>query len=274
MIFYGKRGILFLNTGLRQCKSDEPDRERKGKMLTTMNPVLIAAAVIPAIVLLIKINKADRLEKEPNRLILTLVIQGVISTLLASFGEQVGAVAVSLFFREDSLAFNFVFYFFVVGLAEEGFKYLLLKRKTWNSAEFNCQFDGVVYAVAVSLGFALWENIGYVAMYGIFNAVVRAVTAVPGHACFGVFMGAFYGMAKRYQQMGRQKQSKTFRKLAVAVPVFLHGCYDFIATDSGITWVFVVFVAALFYAASHMVKQLSKYDRYITTSDIYYGYRE
>lgn len=243
-------------------------------MLITMNPLLIAAAVIPAIILLIKINKADRLEKEPTRLILALVVQGIISTVLASFSENVGSAVVGMFFVENSLLFNLIFYFCVVGLAEEGFKYLLLKRKTWNSPEFNCQFDGVVYAVAVSLGFALWENIGYVAMYGIANAMVRAVTAVPGHACFGVFMGAFYGMAKRYQQMGRHKQNASCRKLAVVVPTFLHGCYDFIAADNGITWLFIVFVAALFFAASRMVKQLSKYDRYITTADIYYGYRE
>lgn len=243
-------------------------------MVITMNPVLIAAAVIPAIILLVKINKADRLEKEPIRLILMLVFLGVISTVLASVSEEIGSVAVGLFYAENSFMYNLVFYFLVVGLAEEGFKYLLLKRKTWKSPEFNCQFDGVVYAVAVSLGFALWENIGYVAMYGVATAVVRAVTAVPGHACFGVFMGAFYGMAKRYQQMGRHNESKKCRSLAVAVPVFLHGCYDFIATDDGITWLFLIFVAALFFAASHMVRKLSKYDRYITTSDIYYGYRE
>ena len=32
---------------------------------------------------------------------------------------------------------------------KEGFKYLLMKRKTWFSSSFNCQYDGVVYAVFV-----------------------------------------------------------------------------------------------------------------------------
>jgi RsiW-degrading membrane proteinase PrsW (M82 family) len=38
--------------------------------------------------------------------------------------------------------------------AEESSKYLLLRRRTWHSPEFNCQYDGVVYAVFVALPFA------------------------------------------------------------------------------------------------------------------------
>ncbi len=82
--------------------------------------------------------------------------------------------------RRVSTAYNVLLYFVVVALSEEGFKYLLLKKRTWYSSEFNCQFDGVVYAVFVALGFALWENISYVLMYGLGTAAIRAVTAVPG----------------------------------------------------------------------------------------------
>lgn len=67
-------------------------------------------------------------------------------------------------------------------------------------------------------------------MYGLGTALVRAVTAVPGHACFGVFMGAWYGLAKRYQGLGREGVSKLCRILALLFSAFLHGCYDFIAT--------------------------------------------
>ena len=66
-------------------------------------------------------------------------------------------------------------YFVVVAISEEGFKYVLLKKRTWKSREFNCEFDGVVYAVFVSLGFALWENIFYVLSYGFATAVARLV---------------------------------------------------------------------------------------------------
>ena len=162
-----------------------------------IDPVLAAAAIIPAVVLLIKVYQADRLEKEPVSLILSLVFFGVLSTAIAMVLEQVCTAVLGSYLPEGSVAYNAVLYFGIVAFSEEGAKYLLLKKRTWRDINFNCQFDGVVYGVSVSLGFALWENLGYVAMYGFGTALVRAVTAVPGHACFGVFMGAWYGMAKR-----------------------------------------------------------------------------
>ena len=234
-------------------------------LIFSTKPILTAAAVIPAIVLLVKIYKADKLDKEPLGLLIALVFWGAVSTTLAVFTEEVGTGILDTLWPEDSLLYRVLMYFVVVGLSEEGFKYLLLKRHTWRSADFNCQFDGVVYATAVSLGFALWENIGYVAMYGMGTALVRAVTAVPGHACFGVFMGAFYGMAKRYSNYGCEAQSKRCRHLAVLLPTVLHGFYDFIATSESrfSEWVFLLFVIVLFLITSRMVKNLSREDRYI-----------
>ena len=228
-------------------------------------PILTAAAVIPAIVLLVKPYQAGRLDKEPLALLVALAFWGAVSTTLAVFTERLGTGILDALWPEDSLLYRVLMYFVVVGLSEEGFKYLLLKRHTWRSADFNCQFDGVVYATAVSLGFALWENIGYVAMYGMGTALVRAVTAVPGHACFGVFMGAFYGMAKRYSNYGCEAQSKRCRHLAVLLPTVLHGFYDFIATSESrlSDWVVLLFVIVLFLITSRMVKNLSREDRYI-----------
>lgn len=234
-------------------------------LIFSTKPILTAAAVIPAIVLLVKIYKADKLDKEPLGILIALVFWGAVSTTLAVFTEEVGTGILDALWPEDSLLYRVLMYFVVVGLSEEGFKYLLLKRHTWRSSAFNCQFDGVVYATAVSLGFALWENIGYVAMYGMGTALVRAVTAVPGHACFGVFMGAFYGMAKLYSNYGCEAQSKRCRHLAVLLPTVLHGFYDFIATSESrfSEWVFLPFVIVLFLITSRMVKNLSREDRYI-----------
>ena len=119
-------------------------------------------------------------------LMLSFVIFGILSTFAAIVTEQIGEAILGILLPQSSTAYNVLLYFVVVALSEEGFKYLLLKKRTWYSSEFNCQFDGVVYAVFVALGFALWENISYVLMYGLGTAAVRAVTAVPGHACFGV----------------------------------------------------------------------------------------
>ena len=242
-------------------------------MIFYVNPILIAAAVLPALFLLRCVYRADRLEREPAGLLVSLVCFGILATFAALVTEQIGEAALGIFVPEYTTAYNAVLYFVIVALSEEGFKYLLLKARTWRSPDFNCQFDGVVYAVFVSLGFALWENISYVVMYGLGTAAVRAVTAVPGHACFGVFMGAFYGLAKRYDNFGDWSRSRRCRQLAVLVSVLLHGAYDFVATleFEGYAWIFAAFVAVLFFAAYRMIKRLSRDDRFIDGSG-FYGY--
>nr|MBQ6242000.1 PrsW family intramembrane metalloprotease [Lachnospiraceae bacterium] len=227
-----------------------------------VNPFLIAAAVLPAIFLMFRIYKADRLEPEPRGLLVNLVVMGILSTIVAIILESIGDPLV-LAIAPNELVYNLLLYFVVVALSEEAAKYFFLRLRTWKSPEFNCQFDGVVYATFVSLGFALAENVGYVLEYGFGTALLRAVTAIPGHACFGVFMGAFYGAAKRYEHYNIE-QSRTYRILSLVVPVLLHGTYDFIATQfEGLSPVFLVFVAILFVASYKILSNLSRQDNYI-----------
>ncbi len=224
--------------------------------------LLIALAILPAVALMIYIYKQDRLEQEPLRMIISLATLGVVSTFLAMITESVGMAVLGNLFSESSLAYRILLYFIVVGLSEEGFKYLVLKIGTWRSPEFNCKFDGVVYAVAVSLGFAVWENIKYVMTYGFATALVRAVTAVPGHACFGVIMGAWYGLAKRKQQQGWDSASRLARFMAVLLPTIIHGIYDFIATANTSSIHFIMFVIIMFAVCFYTVKRLSADDKY------------
>lgn len=229
------------------------------------NGILIAAAVIPAIFLMIKVYSSDKLERESPYMIWSLVKAGILSSLLALVEERVLSVILGLAVPQNSYLYDIILYFGIVAFAEESSKYLLMKRQTWSSWEFNCQYDGVVYAVFVSLGFALWENISYVMMYGFGTAIVRAITAIPGHACFGVFMGIFYGIAKRLDYRGNNGLSKLCRILAVVVPALLHGAYDYIATmesnDGG--WYFVVFVVVMFAVSYFLVGKTAKEDKII-----------
>ena len=225
--------------------------------------ILIAAAVVPAVFLMVKVYQADRLEKEPVGMLIGLLILGVISTSLAGITEELGSMALTNLFPNGGMISDALLYFIVVALSEEGFKYLLLKTRTWKCPHFNCQFDGVVYAVFVTLGFALWENIAYVLRFGFGTAVARAVTAVPGHACFGVFMGVWYGVAKRHELAGRVEESAHARKMALLIPALLHGVYDFIATMQNdiMSILFLIFVGWMFRTALKLVRTVSAEDR-------------
>ena len=229
------------------------------------NPILIAAAVLPAIFLLVHVYRADKLEKEPAPLLISLVLYGIAATFIALVLERAGSFLLGLWFEEGSVAYNAIMYFGIVAFSEEGAKYFLLRRRTWHSAAFNCQFDGVVYAVFVALGFALWENISYVLMYGLSTALVRAVTAVPGHACFGVFMGIWYGAARRYANEGDFVGERVCRRRALWLPVLIHGMYDFLASleFAYIGLIFIAFIVVVFLAARRRVKIVSRNDRFI-----------
>lgn len=234
--------------------------------LFSYNYSLVLAAVIPAVFLMFKIYRSDRLEKESPAMLWRLVKAGVFSALIALVLERAACWALDQAVAREDAIYNVILYFGVVAFSEEGAKYFLLKRKSWRSPEFNCQYDGVVYAVFVSLGFALWENISYVMSYGFSTAVVRALTAIPGHACFGVFMGVFYGLAKKHDYRRRVIASGVFRVLAVLLSALLHGTYDYIASTAGSTWYFVGFVAVMFIVSYVLVGKMSKEDRYIGTT--------
>ena len=228
--------------------------------------LLTLFAVVPALLLLVHVMRKDKLEKESPAFILSLIIWGILSTFVAMVLERIGSYILSLFFTYPTVLYNALMYYVVVAMSEEGAKYFLLRKKTWYSQEFNCQYDAVVYAVAVSMGFALWENLIYVFRYGFSTAIVRALTAVPGHASFGVIMGVWYGQERRYNYWGNTIKKKMSMILAFFLPVIMHGTYDFLCT-SLYGWqgnlIFVVFIIILFSSSWRMVNKASENDRYL-----------
>ena len=106
--------------------------------------------------------------------------------------------------------------------SEEGFKFLAFILLIWKSRDFNEKFDGIVYAVFISLGFAGIENLLYVVQGGATVGLSRALTAVPAHALFGITMGYYFGLARFYPV-----QRKFMISLAILVPFMFHGFYDF-----------------------------------------------
>lgn len=235
----------------------------------TYNAILIAAAVIPALFLLVKVYRSDRLEKESPMLLGRLVLAGIISTQIALLLERISSELLYNFVDPYSELYRVLLYFVCVGVSEEGAKFFVLKRNTWRSPEFNCIFDGIVYATFVSLGFALWENISYVMHYGLGNAFVRAFTAIPGHACFGVFMGVFYSAAKMYDYQGDKEKCRLYNTLAVVLPVLIHGLYDYIASvqEYDISMYFIAFIIVLFVVSLKVIKNVSQNDRYMIYDD-------
>ena len=152
--------------------------------------------------------------------------------------------------------------FLVVAAVEEGTKYWLLKRRTWNHPAFNYRFDGIVYAVFVSLGFAAYENIQYVLHYGLSVALPRAFLAVPGHMSFAVCMGIYYGRAKLCEGWGDYDGVRKNLRTGYLFAVFLHGFYDACAMigTTRATILFLAFAALMFFKVYRQLKRESLTD--------------
>lgn len=167
---------------------------------------LVAAALLPPLVLLRVVYQMDKLDREPGALLLALFFRGALAMVPILVLEVVADQFID-FFPWRPIVYLFLAYFVVPGCIEEGVKYRVLLRRTWNEPHFNHRFDGVVYGVFVSLGFAAVENVLYVLTSGFSTAVVRAIFSIPGHAMFGVVMGEAMSRAKWLEVHGQREQA-------------------------------------------------------------------
>ncbi|KPV55491.1 peptidase [Paenibacillus sp. A3] len=187
---------------------------------------VLTAAIAPGVALLAYFYLKDRYDTEPISLVIKLFLFGV----LIVFPVMVLQRALVQGLGEDP----FVFSFLTSSLPEEFFKWFLVYFVTYKHASFDEPYDGIVYAVAVSLGFATLENVFYAFLNGssFSSLMIRAFLPVSGHAMFGVMMGYHFGKAKFTPEHTRKHLI-----LALALPVFWHGVFDYTLLLSKAYWV-------------------------------------
>ena len=224
--------------------------------------IYLSAALLPALFLMRYIYRKDSIEKEPKGMLVGLVFLGVAAAVVAVILETLGTGILSNYLQEGMPAHTIVMAFLVVAVAEEGAKFLFLYWRTWRDPNFNYRFDGIVYAVFVSLGFAAFENISYVMGYGLTTAIARALLAIPAHMGFAVFMGYFYSRAKKCADEGNMRGKRRNLSAALLVAVLLHGFYDACALLGTLlsALVFLAFVVAMYIIVIRLVKRESRGD--------------
>lgn len=215
----------------------------------------------PPLFLVFMIYRADRIEREPAGLLIRLFVLGMLSCIPAAIIESVLCGVLDAIMPDAYLLYLLIENFLIIAMAEEGVKYVITKTQTWNHKAFDYRFDGIVYAVVVSLGFAFFENLFYV--FGdesaFFVAGMRAVTSIPGHCTFGIMMGYYYGQAKYAEKHGNMLECKRNLQLSYLVPLLLHGFYDFVlSTDLDLLFIiFIIYVIWLDLRAYRKVKNSS-----------------
>lgn len=141
--------------------------------------------------------------------------------------------------------------FVQVAFLEEFLKWFIFMFAMYHHDEFDDHYDGIVYAVAISLGFASVENVLYLLTNGIEYGISRAIFPVSSHALFGVIMGYYFGKAKL-----SESHTNANRALAFFIPFTLHGIYNFILQSLTSSWLYVLvpFMIALWMFGLHRMK--------------------
>lgn len=194
--------------------------------------ILLAAALLPAAVLMFFILRRDREHPEPVWQLVKAFLFGVVSVFVSTLFST-PFVSSGILPNGYYDAFTATIYSFgAAALPEETAKLIMLWLFLRKNKEFDEHLDGVVYAVCVGLGFAATENVMYLFNAGedwLGTAIARGLLAVPGHFFFAVLMGYYYSLV----HFGHNSQRN--RIFVLAAPVLAHGIYDALCMASEVS---------------------------------------
>ena len=194
---------------------------------------ILALALLPALILVYYTYQQDKLQREPVKSVVKAFFYGCAS-VFASLLISVPLMHLGLFNTEiKSLSGAFATAFFGAAIPEETAKLFLLWLFLRKCKDFDERMDGIVYAVAVGMGFAAFENIEYLMAAGsnwVTTGIGRSLTAIPGHFGFAVIMGYYYSLNHfdGYRAPGAGLKMWLY-------PVLAHGLYDTIAMSAEVT---------------------------------------
>ncbi|MEM6993187.1 MAG: PrsW family intramembrane metalloprotease [Myxococcota bacterium] len=202
-----------------------------------------ALGALPALAAMAVFDRLDAKRPEPRATLRRVALAGALSAIpvvavgrLLAWASPLSAEAGAGVLGAAYLAFV------VVAIPEEAAKLLSMVLFAWRRPEFDERMDGIVYGARAGLGFALVENVTYLALMpsGLRETVTlflgRAILAVPGHAIWGGIMG-YYAARRRFDGVGPGMLG------GLALAVVMHGTYDLllfcapIAVAAGYSWV-------------------------------------
>lgn len=198
---------------------------------------LLAIACAPGVSIALYVYLKDKHEREPPALLVRAFLCGILATFLT--------LAVSLPLnllvptQAHDLTSQAIHAFVLVAFVEELSKFVFVRWVFYTNPNFNEPFDGIVYSVMVSMGFATFENILYAANGGWEVAMMRMFTAVPAHATFAILMGFYMGKAKFEHRRGY------YALHALGIATLFHGAYDYFWFISYVPGIWLGAIASL-----------------------------
>lgn len=194
--------------------------------------IYIFFGVLPSLTWLFYYLGKD-LHPEPRRMIIKIFFWGALITVPVFF-VQIGLASLLGKTNFNPIITAIIYWFLVISLSEEIFKYLVVRIKILNSPDMDEPLDIMLYMVVAALGFSALENILYLFApidQLSFNALInrtlvitfiRFVGATFLHTLCSAVIGYALAISLR-DQINSRKEAIT----GVIIAVLLHGLYDF-----------------------------------------------
>ena len=218
---------------------------------------LFKIAVLPVIFLLYFVHKKDP-HPEQMKFLMKIFGLGCLSAIPVLFCEMFYDRVLQI---PDSYGSFALFWntFWGIAFVEETFKWIAMFAMSYRSKKFDETYDGIAYGAFSSMGFACIENLLYVVLgFSVVTGILRAITAVPGHFCYGVIMGYFMSKARYNKENG--KSGIIYILLSILIPTALHALYDYlILDDTGLNiLIWFVLIIAMFISCFILIIRAAK----------------
>ena len=168
--------------------------------------------------------------------------------------------------------------FFRAAFLEEGIKFAILLFFCVRLSALNEPMDAIVYGAAIGLGYAAMENLGYLNSGDLETAWTFSIVKVRYiplimHLGFGVLMGWLLSL-NLFEERSQFKR-KIMLILALAVPVTLHGSYNYLRAYQVFPILTLILTMGIiyFYRREQLRKITEDIDKAkIENMDIFYSY--
>lgn len=184
----------------------------------------LALNSIPAIFILFLFLTREK-NKEPLSIVLsTFALTYIIVLPLDIFISLVDPYLENTFDSQHYFSFQD---FFRAAYLEEVLKFSVIFLFVYKQTHFDELSDGIIYGIAVGLGYAVVENYDYLFKFFLYqepmiNFIQSRWWALIGHVSLGILMGMFLAKSriKRFNH-------KLMLSLSLMIPIFLHGLHNY-----------------------------------------------
>jgi len=168
--------------------------------------------------------------------------------------------------------------FFRAAFLEEGVKFAILLFFCVRLSDLNEPMDAIVYGAAIGLGYAAMENLGYLNSGDLETAWTFSIVKVRYiplvmHLGFGVLMGWLLSL-NLFEERSQFKR-RIMLILALAVPVTLHGSYNYLRAYQVFPILTLILTIGIiyFYRREQLKKITEDVDKAkIENIDVFYSY--